>query len=101
MATMLITGASRGIGREFARQYGDSGWNVIPTCRDPKGAGYGDEALALDVTDAASIAAAARAVDGRSIDLLINNAGIAGPKGYDFGGIDFAAWDHEIGRAHV
>src|SRR3546814_2544728 len=58
--------------------------------------GYGGEALARDVSDPDSGAAAVRAVDGRPIDLLINNAGIAGPKGYDFGGIDFAAWDHVL-----
>src|SRR3546814_4022162 len=58
--------------------------------------GYGGEALARDVSDPDSGAAAVRAVDGRPIDLLINNAGIAGSKGYDFGGIDFAAWDHVL-----
>ena len=34
-ATVLITGANRGIGIEFARQYAELGWNVIATCRNP------------------------------------------------------------------
>src|SRR3546814_17124755 len=96
MASGRGTGGSGGIGLEFVRQVVEAGWTVIPTFRDPKEAGYGGEALALDVTYPDSIAAAVRAVDGRPIDLLINNAGIAGPKGYDFGGIDFAAWDHVL-----
>ena len=39
--TVLITGANRGIGLEFVRQYADKGWHVIATCRRP------DEAEAL------------------------------------------------------
>ena len=39
MATVLITGASRGIGRELADQYAADGWEAIQTCRDPAGAG--------------------------------------------------------------
>ena len=35
MPTVFLTGASRGIGLEFARQYGLEGWTVIATCRDP------------------------------------------------------------------
>ena len=35
MATVLITGVGRGIGRELARQYAEDGWRVIGTCRKP------------------------------------------------------------------
>jgi len=78
--TVLITGANRGLGLEFARQYAADGWNVIATARNPDGAdeleSLSVEALALDVADAASVDALATALEGRPIDLLINNAGI-------------------------
>ncbi len=38
MATVLVTGANRGLGLEFARQYAEDGWNVLATARDPKSA---------------------------------------------------------------
>ncbi|MEM9334988.1 MAG: SDR family oxidoreductase [Pseudomonadota bacterium] len=78
--TVLITGANRGLGLEFAKQYKDAGWTVIGTARSP-GRAYelnalDVEVLQLDVTDSASIDAMVTALDGRSVDLLINNAGI-------------------------
>lgn len=36
MPTVLITGANRGIGLEFARRYAADGWRVIATCRDAR-----------------------------------------------------------------
>ena len=78
--TVLITGANRGLGLEFARQYAADGWTVIGTARKPASAeelaALDVEVLQLDVADRDSIAAFADALDGRSIDLLINNAGI-------------------------
>lgn len=78
--TVLITGANRGIGLEFARQYAADGWAVIGTARRPAQAdalaALDVEVLQLDVTDGQSIAALAAALDGRAIDMLINNAGI-------------------------
>lgn len=80
MAVILITGANRGIGLELARQYAAAGDTVI---RCMRGADKADspvgEVLPLDVTDAASVAALAETLDGRPIDLLINNAGVIGP----------------------
>ena len=83
MATVLITGASRGIGRASALALARSGHDVIAGVRDEE-AGRALEAegsgrvraVKLDVTDAASIAAAAEAVGDR-LDALVNNAGIA------------------------
>lgn len=78
--TVLITGANRGLGLEFARQYEAAGWTVIGTARSPDRAtelkALGVEVLELDVLDRDSIAGLATALDGRGIDMLINNAGI-------------------------
>lgn len=78
--TVLVTGANRGLGLEFSRQYSEAGWSVIGTARSPERAdelnGLDVEVLQLDVTDRDSIAALVESLDGRPIDLLINNAGI-------------------------
>ncbi len=86
MPTVLVTGANRGLGLEFTRQYASDGWHVIACCRKPGEA----EALkkikgevtieALDVTDDEKIAKLATRLKGEAIDLLINNAGIYGPR---------------------
>ena len=79
-STVLITGANRGLGLEFARQYAADDWTVIGTARSPDRAdelkALGVEVLQLDVTDQASIDALVASLDGRGIDMLINNAGI-------------------------
>lgn len=86
-ATVLITGASRGIGLEFARRYAERGWRVIATCRDPAGASA-LQAIArnaprvaverLDVVDHASVDSLAAKYRGQPVDVLLNNAGIGG-----------------------
>ena len=82
---VLITGANRGIGLEFVRQYAEAGWKVIACCRDLKQATglqelvntYPDiKAYALDVADFAAIEALAAELKGLQIDVLINNAGV-------------------------
>ncbi len=83
MPTVFISGANRGLGLEFARQYAADGWHVIATCRDPAKSGAlgelsGVEVVGLDVNDPASLAACVETLSGRPIDLLINNAGIFG-----------------------
>ena len=79
-ATILITGASTGIGKATATAFSARGWNVIATMRDPATsdlAGPGMLVTRLDVTDAGSIAAAVKAGLRRfgRIDALVNNAG--------------------------
>lgn len=90
MPTVLITGANRGLGQGFVQRFGGAGWRVIATCRDP--GAYDGDALALDVGDGESVAALAAALAGEPIDVLLNNAGIYGPRDYDLGSIDFDAW---------
>ena len=102
MPSALITGANRGLGFEFARQYLVDGWQVYAACRDPASAyelrrltESSDDKLrmlAMDVTDPASIDGAATELDGQAIDLLLNNAGIIGPQGQTIGTIDYEAW---------
>jgi NAD(P)-dependent dehydrogenase (short-subunit alcohol dehydrogenase family) len=84
----LVTGATRGIGFETVRQLAQQGVHVILAGRDQAKAvaaalelqshGLGVEAIALDVTDANSIAAAARQVEAKHghLDILVNNAGV-------------------------
>jgi len=92
---VLITGANRGLGFEFARQYSAAGWKVIGTARKPATAtdlkDLGVRVLQLDVADAQSVAAMAAALADEPIDLLINNAGMANRDGMDFETMDFNA----------
>ena len=87
MATVLITGANRGVGLALATIYAKRGDTVIGTARDPakaqelKALGSRVEVHQLDVTKEASFAAIAKKLAGRSIDILIANAGIIGPRG--------------------
>lgn len=89
MATILVTGANRGLGFEFAKQLGSAGHTVFATVRSPEKAlelNHLAETLAevklvaLDVNDDRSLAAAVQEVQNHTehLDWIINNAGVIG-----------------------
>ncbi|MGI9291031.1 MAG: SDR family oxidoreductase [Gammaproteobacteria bacterium] len=108
MPITLITGANRGLGLEFVRQYAADGWHVIACCRDPSGADeLNDMAAAnndivvekLDVNDFEAIDVLAEKYSGQPIDVLLNNAGIIGPfpiekniERQHFGQMEYDIW---------
>lgn len=85
MPTALITGASRGIGREVARTLASEGWRVLSGVRDPASAPSGTQPETLDVADEASIEALAGRLRSRDerLDALVNNAGIYSGPAHD------------------
>ncbi len=99
MPTILLTGASRGLGLEFTRQYAKAGWRVIATCRNParaeklRGVAGTVEIHALDAADFPSVAALAETLGDVAIDVLLANAGIVGPRGMTPDSIDASAWE--------
>lgn len=74
----LITGASRGIGREVARTLASEGWHVLSGVRDPKSALPGTQPEVVDVADPESIGTLTARLRARNqrLDALVNNAGI-------------------------
>ena len=104
--TVLITGANRGLGLEFTRQYAESGWRVIAACRQPAHAHelivlaemYQDVQIeALDVADFAHIDALSALLAEDTIDVLLNNAGVYGDSAeHGFGSLDYQAWANTL-----
>lgn len=108
LPTVFVTGANRGLGLEFVKQYLAAGAEVIATCRNPDSA---SELMrldaentrlsvhAMDVADHAAINRVTATLAGRGIDILLNNAGVFGPKReaeqdlrQSFGSIDYDIW---------
>ncbi len=81
MPSVLITGANRGIGLEFARQYAADGWDVIATARETSAevTELGVQVEQLDLRDLDAVAALGAGIDG-PLDLLIANAGTMTPE---------------------
>jgi NAD(P)-dependent dehydrogenase (short-subunit alcohol dehydrogenase family) len=102
MARILVTGANRGIGLEFVRQYAAEGAEVLACARDPDGAaelaglvgaGAGRIQLErLDVADPAAIRGLGERLAGQALDIVINNAGIGGPRPQSAEAIDPEGW---------
>ena len=90
MATIVITGANRGIGLELARQYKQRGDEVVAACRKSS-----DELAKLevevvegvDVADDAAVGRLATGLKGRTVDVLVNCAGILSDE--SLGDLDF------------
>lgn len=80
MSTVLVIGASRGIGLELVRQYREAGDRVIATARDDAGLqrlrALDAQALTVDVTDPASVSGLAWLLDGEQIDVAFYVAGV-------------------------
>jgi len=103
ISTVLITGANRGIGLEFATQFAVDNWRIIACCRQPDQAEslrtlkntYGDQFLVhkLDLSDFAAIDQLADILNGEAIDMIINNAGVyPSARQGEFGHINYDAW---------
>lgn len=101
MPTILVTGANRGLGLEFVRQYAAEGWTIHACCRDPDGAGDLNNIAAanagvtvhkLDVADFDAIDRLDKTLNGEPIDVLLNNAGVGGGDRQGFMNDDFEAW---------
>ena len=102
MPTVLITGASRGLGLEFTRQYLADGNTVIAACRSPDAA----HALAqlarqskgtlsvvqVDVADTHSVTRSVAQVQSPTVDILLNCAGVTGASGQTIGSLDYDDW---------
>ncbi len=96
---VLITGANRGLGLEFAKQYAADGWNVLACCRKIESAHElkllaaehdNLQILALDVGDFKRIDALALQLKNQPIDVLINNAGVYPDS--TFGDTNYDEW---------
>ena len=98
--TVLITGANRGIGLEYARQFAAKGYQVIGTARDPADAKELAEVAGrveqLDVTDPASVAGLAKRLDGNPIDILVNNAGVFDRGDVSLDKVDFQMMERTL-----
>lgn len=106
MATVLVTGANRGLGLEFCSQYAAQGWQVIACCRNPQTATalknlatqYPTMSMhALEVSDFSQIEQLAIALDAINLDILINNAGVYGDsREHGFGTLDYDTWTETL-----
>jgi NAD(P)-dependent dehydrogenase (short-subunit alcohol dehydrogenase family) len=97
MATALITGANRGIGFSLAKLLKNSGHTVIATCRRSTAelSGLGVEvAEGVDVTSDKSLNILAEKLKGRSLQLLINNAGLLSHESLEE--LDFASIQRQM-----
>ena len=102
MSRILITGASRGVGAELARQYAAAGNDVIACVRDPE-ATPGIEDIPdsvtvqqMDTGSPDSISAAAEAIGDGAIDVVINNAGAVGGARQSVDDLDLEEWHRSL-----
>lgn len=106
MSAILVTGANRGLGLEFVRQYASDGWGVLACCRHPDqarelkqlaGRHANVSVHALDVADHKQIDALAHSLHEVALDVLLNNAGMyGGAEEESFGTLKYPVWEHEL-----
>lgn len=102
MTTVVITGANRGIGLEFTKQYASESAKVYALCRKPSEAKEleaveGDVHIRqLDVTSEQCRKRFADEIADETVDLLINNAGVYGGDNQSLGNLDFEKWHHTM-----
>lgn len=97
MPTVVITGANRGLGLEFAKQYQADGWKVMACCRSPETAtelgALNVSIHPLDLLDVEAIENFAKTLGEEPVDLLINNAAIHDRSLVEgFSGIEADRW---------
>ena len=102
MATVLVTGASRGIGSELVKQYSAEGAEVIACVRDTaaapglEGVNGSVRIVQMDTGSPESIAAAAAAVGDQALDVVVNNAGYVGGAKQGIDDVDLAEWHRTL-----
>lgn len=105
MQSVLVTGANRGIGLEWCRQYAEAAWRVFATCRRPEAADELHELAwrhprlsvhRLDVTQAESLVALRAELQGEAIDVLVNNAGVYLEKYIPSDELRYDDWMHTL-----
>jgi len=99
--TVVVTGANRGLGLEFARQLHEAGATVIGTARKPAEAdelnALGVRVEQLDVTDPESVAALKAAIGDAPVHALLNNAGVFPSRGgIESASPDDYAWVYDV-----
>ena len=105
MPTLLITGANRGIGLALCNQYLNEGWDIHACCRKPKKAkalnklADKNKALTiheLEVTNYEQMDALKKTLNGKPVDILLNNAGVYAMGASQFGKSDDKAWEEAV-----
>ncbi|WEK03450.1 MAG: SDR family oxidoreductase [Candidatus Devosia phytovorans] len=102
MPSVFITGANRGIGLEFAKQYADAGWQVIVANRTPLAPkdfaylGMDVSEFRYDAMNDASAADIATRLKGRPLDVVILNAGVGGAAGLSPEEMTTEEWEHVL-----
>lgn len=100
METVVITGASRGIGLGLVRRYLDEGRRVVAACRNPAGSrelgahgGHPNlQVVALDVRDGDAVDRLGGLLSGETVDVLVNNAGVMGGSRQSVADMDYGGW---------